>query len=192
MRRIKVRMTALVAVMAVLFLPLVLADEAASGVIEKMQVNGIENFSRLSGSSGFAGPVTGFGGATKPSAMAALKDLGFASVIDLRLADEEDVELDASRAAAEASGLQYIHLPLDSAKADPVVEKILAVLGNPVNQPVYIHCGSATRAAAVWMIGRVLHDGWEIDAASAEAQQIALKPEQAIAFATNYLDKHAR
>ena len=193
MRCIKVRITALLAAMAVFFPPLVLADGAAPGVIDKVQVTGVENFSRLSGSSGFGGPVAGFGGATKPSAMAALRDAGFASVINLRLSGEEDVALDASRAAAEASGLRYIHLPLDSAKADPVVvENILTALGNPTNQPVYIHCGSATRAAALWMIGRVLRDGWEIDAASAEAQQIARKPEQAIAFATNYLDKHAR
>ena len=193
MRCIKVRITALLAFVAVFFLPLDLAHGAAPGAIDKVQVTGVENFSRLSGSSGFGGPVAGFAGATKPSAMAALKNAGFASVINLRLSDEEDVELVASRAAAETLGLRYIHLPLDSAKADPgVVEKTLAALGNPTNQPVYVHCGSATRAAAIWMIGRVLRDGWEIDAASAEARQIALKPEQAIAIATTYLERHTR
>ena len=68
----------------------------------------------------------------------------------------------------------------------PVIENILATVGNQANQPVYIHCGSATRAAALWMIGRVLKDEWEVDAASSEAKVIALKPPEAVAFATAY------
>ena len=63
----------------------------------------------------------------------------------------------------------------------------MAVLGDEANQPVYIHCNSATRAAALWMIKRVLEDDWEIDEARAEAEGIALKPEDAAAFATQYL-----
>ena len=187
----KLRIIAIVATVAMLFVPHVLAGGAAVGEIEKVDIAGIKNFSRLSGSSGFGGSVAGFGGATQPSAMVSLKKAGFAAVINLRLASEESVDMDASRAAAEGAGLQYHHLPLDSAKIDPVViENFLATVGDQANQPVYIHCGSATRAAALWMIGRVLKDGWEIDAASAEAEIIALKPPAAIAFATTYITTH--
>lgn len=167
---------------------LVLAGGPMSDEVVKMEIPGIENFSRLTGASGYGGPVVGFGGATQASAFVALKDAGFASVINLRLASEDRVDVRAGRTAAEQLGLQYVHLPLDSDTVSPaVIESFLATVSNRDNQPVYIHCGSATRAAAVWMIGRVLQDGWDIDAASAEAELIALKPEQAIAFAKAYL-----
>ncbi|MEH6593568.1 MAG: sulfur transferase domain-containing protein [Halioglobus sp.] len=189
----KRRIVSIVAPVVVLFVSCALAGGAATRDIEKVDIDGIRKFSRLSGSSGFGGSVVGFGGATQPSAMATLKNEGFVAVINLRLASEEDVEIDASRVAAEAEGLRYIHLPLDSAKVDPeVIENMLATIGDQANQPVYIHCGSATRAAALWMIGRVSKDGWEVDAATAEVEVIALKPPEAIAFATAYIKSQGR
>ena len=160
------------------------ADQAlaASAQVTKAEVPGIKNFSRLGG-------ATGFGGATRPSAMARLKDDGFAAVINLRLASESDVDVDASRAAAETAGLTYIYLPFDAANPDPqLVPNFLAAVGDEANQPVYIHCASATRVAGLWMIKRVLEDGWEIDQARVEAEAIAMKPEQSVAFATKYIE----
>ena len=94
-------------------------------------------------------------------------------MINLRLASEENVDLEGSIDGARAAGLNYIHLPFDTAApASEVVEEFLEAVGNEANQPVYVHCGSATRAAALWMISRVLADGWQISAASAEAGQI--------------------
>jgi uncharacterized protein (TIGR01244 family) len=120
--------------------------------------------------------------------MAWLKSQGFATVINLRLTGEEGADVDSSRAEAQAAGLNYIHFPFNPKVATrDVVIGFLTVVGNPANQPVYIHCGSATRAGALWMIGRVLRDGWEIDAASKEAEAIAAKPEEAIAFATQFI-----
>jgi uncharacterized protein (TIGR01244 family) len=109
-------------------------------------------------------------------------------VINLRLATEDSADIDGSRAAAEAAGLNFIHLPFDAKNPDPgVVGTFLATAGDGGNQPVYIHCHSATRAAALFMIGRVLEDGWQIDVASEEVEAIAKKPSAAIAFATRYL-----
>ena len=176
-----------------LYLTAAVFSAMANGEVVKVEAVGIENYSRLEGSSGFAGSPVGFGGATQPAAMEYLKRDGFATVISLRLANEEGVDNDASRTAAQAAGLQYINLPFDTDKPDPAtVEDFLAVVGNQANQPVYIHCGSATRAASLWMIGRVLNDGWEVEAASDEAKMIALKPPAAIAFATTYLASHGK
>ena len=95
------------------------------------------------------------------------------------------------RAAAKAVGLNYVHLPFepeDPASRDTqVINNVLAALGDEANHPVYIHCHSATRVAAIWMIGRVLRDGWKFDAAREEADEIAEKPEEANAFVTQYL-----
>ena len=162
------------------------ADEVAAGsaepiTAEKADVPGVRNFTQV-------GPNTGFGGATQPSAMPILKEKGFATVINLRLESESDTGFADSRAAAEAAGLEYVHLPFDTSDMDPqLIPDFLATVDDPARQPVYVHCGSATRVAALWMIKRVQEDGWTIEQASREAEAIAGKPPQAIAFAENYL-----
>ena len=111
-------------------------DRTAFAQVEKVEMPGIENFSR-------AAAGAGFGGATRPSAMPGLKKEGFASVINLRLASEAGADVDASRIAAEAAGLRYIHLPLDAGDPAPqIVPDFLAAVGDQENQPVYFHCGS--------------------------------------------------
>jgi uncharacterized protein (TIGR01244 family) len=165
-----------------------LACAPTTPTLEKHAAPGITNLTRLDGVPTFAGSLVGFGGATEPSAMSWLRSEGFETVISLRSASEDGADIEGSRAAAEAAGLNYIHLPFDPASPEPdVVNKFLAAAGAANNQPVYIHCGSATRVAALWMVGRVLEDGLEIDAASKEAEAIAMKPADAIAFATKYL-----
>jgi uncharacterized protein (TIGR01244 family) len=155
-----------------------------SAQVKHVDTPGITNFSRVDDN-------VGCGGATAPSAMAELKKQGFVSVINLRLASEEGADIDASRAAARAAGLEYIHLPFDSAKPDPqVVEKFLAAVKVDGNQPVYIHCKSANRVGVLWMIKRVLQDGWEIDKARDEATAIGLSGPQANLLAVNYIMAH--
>ena len=162
-----------------------------SVLVEKTDIPGIVNFSRIESSTGFAGSPVGFGGATQRSAMSLLKDEGYAAVINLRLVSERGADVEGSRAAAEAAGLNYIHLPLNPQKLTPaVVDAFVAALGNGENRPVYVHCASATRVAALWMIGRVQTDGWDIDAAEAEARMIAAKPDSAVALATRYMTLH--
>ena len=165
-----------------------LAFSSAMAEVEKVDIPGVSNFSKIDGAPGFAGSLVGFGGATSPSAMPGLKSAGFTTVLNLRLGSEDGANIDGSRAAAEAAGLHYISLPFDSQNPDPaVVTEVLSILDNKANQPVYIHCNSATRAAALWMIGRVLRDGWPVDTASKEVEMISANPSKSIAFATAYL-----
>lgn len=165
-------------------LALVAASPAAQ--VKKGDVPGITNFSRVDA-------TVGCGGATQPSAMSELKKQGFASVINLRMASEPGAEVEASRSAAEAAGLKYIHLPFDTSKPDPaLVENFLGAVSNKANQPVYIHCGSANRVGAVWMIKRALQDGWEIDKAREEAEAIGLTNPKLKEFATDYILSHKK
>ena len=185
----KFRNLVFVATLAMLFVPHVMSGGPSITQVEKVEVPGIDNFSKIEKTSGFAVNTIGFGGATQAVAMDSLKRQGFVTVINLRLDDEENIDLHGNSEAAKAAGLNYFHLPFDtSAPAKEVVDNFLKTVGNEVNQPVYVHCGSATRASALWMIGRVLVDGWELSAASAEVQKIARKPDDAIAFATAYID----
>ena len=151
------------------------------GQVKTAEMPDVVNFSRIEGKEGF-------GGATEPSAMGELKKNGFATVINLRHATEPGALIDASRTAAESAGLNYIHLPFSPADADSgLVDDFLAAVSNEANAPVYIHCASATRVAALWMIHRVLEEGWSLDDSEVEATVIAAKPADAIAFASKYI-----
>ena len=159
--------------------------------VSHTDVPGIMNFSQIDNAEALPGPKVGFGGATEPSAMPWLAEQGFAAVINLRLATEPGAEVAAERAVAEAVGLRAIHLPFNAEDPDPeLLEKFRTALGDRANQPVYIHCHSGTLAAALWMIWRVTDAGVELDTARAEAQSIALKPDEAVGFAEKYLETH--
>jgi uncharacterized protein (TIGR01244 family) len=162
----------------------VISGIAAAAQVQKAEVPGITNFSRV-------GATVGCGGATKPDAMAALKKQGFASVINLRMATEPGAEIDASRGAAEAAGLKYIHLPFNASSPDPqLVDRFLAAVSDTANQPVYIHCASANRVGAVWMIKRALQDGWPVEKAQQEAEAIGLSNAGLKKFAADYIAAH--
>jgi len=157
---------------------------SASAQVKKSELPGVRNYSRVDA-------TVGCGGATDPSAMAGLKKEGYVSVINLRLANEPGVDIDASRAAAQAAGLKYIHLPFNGSSPDPkVVSDFLSAVADKANQPVFIHCGSANRVGAVWMIKRVLQDGWAVDRAQTEAEAIGLTSPQLVAFASTYIKEH--
>jgi uncharacterized protein (TIGR01244 family) len=171
--------TSRLAAIAVLLLTLPLAAQ-----VQKSEREGIRNFSRVDA-------TVGCGGSVEPSALAALRKDGFVSVINLRLATEEGANVEVERGAAQAAGLKYIYLPFDAAAPDPaVVDRFLASVADKSNQPVFIHCGSANRVGGVWMIKRVLQDGWTVDRAREEAQAIGLRDPKLTAFATDYIAKH--
>lgn len=173
----KFRLVLAAAVAAVLTVP-------ALAQVQKKEMAGVRNYSRVDA-------TVGCGGATDAAAMPMLKKEGFTSVINLRLANEEGANVDASRAAAQGAGLKYFHLPFNAASPDPkVVETFLATVADRANQPVYIHCGSANRVGAVWMIKRVLQDKWSVERAATEAEAIGLTAPQLKAFATDYIAKH--
>jgi uncharacterized protein (TIGR01244 family) len=152
--------------------------------VTKKEIAGVRNYSRVDA-------TVGCGGATDPAAMAALKKEGFVSVINLRLASEQGANIEAGQAAAKAAGLKYIHLPFNGASPDPkVVDSFLAAVADRANQPVYIHCGSASRVGAVWMIKRALRDKWPDEKALVEAQAIGLSSPALTAFATDYIKTH--
>lgn len=141
---------------------------SAQTSVSKASVPGIINF-------GYLGKTVACAGATAPAALAEVRKLGYASVINLRVATEAGAEIAASAAAAKAAGLTFIHLPFDASAPDPMlVDRFLAAVTEPKNQPVFIHCASANRAAALWMIKRMVVDRWDEERAAAEAADLGL------------------
>lgn len=133
------------------------------------------------------------GGATTPEAFPELKKRGFASVINLRKDDEPGADVPGARAAATAAGLKYVHIPVDRTAPDPAsVDAFLGAVTDPANQPMYIHCGSANRVAALWLVKRVVVDGWDIPRAAEEATAIGLTNADLRKFAIDYATAHKR
>ena len=69
-----------------------------------------------------------------------------------------------------------------------MIDSFLVAVADRSNQPVYIHCGSANRVGAVWMIKRALRDKWPVEKALVEAQAIGLNNPALTTFATNYIN----
>ena len=133
------------------------------------------------------------GGATTAEAFPELKKRGFASVINLRKDDEPGVDIPGARAAADAAGLKYIHIPVDRSTPDAAsVDAFISAVTDPANQPMYIHCGSANRVAAMWLVKRAVVDGWDIPRATDEATAIGLTSESLKRFAIEYATAHRK
>jgi uncharacterized protein (TIGR01244 family) len=164
----------------------VLAAVPALAQVQKKEIAGVANYSRVDA-------TFGCGGRVDPSAMRALKAEGYVSVVNLRQASEPGADVEAGRKSAQEAGLKYIHLPFDAGSPDPkVVESFLASVNDRANQPVFIHCGSANRVGALWLIKRVVNDGWPIDKAQAEAETIGLSSAKLAAFAVEYAKTHLK
>ena len=154
----------------------VLALLAASALVASVHAqqvtketrDGIKNFSRLETTVACAGAITS-------DAMPEIKKMGFASVINLREAQEPGADIDTHRAAAEAAGLRYYHVPFNGAKPDPkAADQFVKIISSKEAAPAFIHCASANRASAMWLIKRIVVDHWEVERATAEAEALGL------------------
>ncbi len=133
------------------------------------------------------------GGATSPEAFPELKKQGFVSIINLRRESEPGADIPAAKAAASAAGLKFIHIPVDAANPQPAsADAFLAAVTDRANQPVYIHCASANRVGAMWLIKRMVVDGWDVQRASEEAATIGLSIERLKQFAIDYAAQHRK
>lgn len=159
---------------------------AGQSPVKKSTVEGITNFAQVETTVACAGAIT-------PESLARIRKMGFASVINLRLESEEGANIEAESAAAKAAGIRFIHLPLNSSAPDPaVVDRFLKIIVEPGNEPAFIHCHSGNRAAALWLIKRILIDNWDQDRALEESAQLGLINPGLKTFALNYIQTHRR
>jgi uncharacterized protein (TIGR01244 family) len=120
--------------------------------------------------------------------LARLKQEGVRSLINLRRPQEDESGQATEKKTAEELGFKYFSIPVDSADIRPEqVEEFRAIVKDPANGPFFIHCRTAGRVGAFWMIHRVLDDGWSCDKAEQEARQIGLASPHLLAFAKSYI-----
>ena len=151
--------------------------------VSKDQVEGIRNLARLETTVACAGAITA-------DAIPEIRKMGFASIVNLRLATEQGADIDRHAALAKSVGLKYFHAPFDG-KPDPAAaERFLAAITAPGAEPAFIHCAGGNRAATMWLIKRLAVDKWDTEKAVAEAAALGQTSPQlrewAIAFAKTW------
>ena len=110
-----------------------LVGATAGAQVVRQEVPGIRNFTKIESTVACAGAI-------RPSAIPAIKDMGYASIINLRLPTEEGADIDANIAAAKAAGIPYYHIPFNGQSPDPaVVDTFLKTIATPGVQPAFIH-----------------------------------------------------
>lgn len=110
-----------------------LAGTAASAQVVRQEVPGIRNFAQVESTVACAGAIT-------PGAIQEIKKMGFASIINLRLATEQGADIDGHTAAAKAAGIPYYHIPFSgSAPEAAAVDTFLKTITAPGVQPAFIH-----------------------------------------------------
>ena len=84
-------------------------------------------------------------------------------------------------------------IPFNGQQPDPkAVDQFLATIADKSNQPVFVHCASASRVGSMWLVKRVLQDGWAVDKATEEAKLIGLKSEPLEKFSLEYIASHKK
>ena len=130
------------------------------------------------------------GGQPRPEHFDMLKHEGVKAVINLRTPAEH--RADEEESAVKGAGLRYFNIPVVFSSPRPEqVDEFLRITDDPANRPAFIHCASAVRVGAFWMIRRVLRDGWTRSAAEAEAQKIGFKESPDLRnFVLAYIESH--
>jgi protein tyrosine phosphatase (PTP) superfamily phosphohydrolase (DUF442 family) len=138
--------------------------------IRREDFPGLANYFPIDGTASSGGPVQ-----SSDWALSELWRRGFKTFIDV--APGRDAESVAT--AARGIGMKYMAMSiardgagsqLDAAKIEPVIK----ALTDPANQPVFLHSANGRLTAVLWMIKRVLTDGWTVEQAGAEATTIGL------------------
>lgn len=110
-----------------------LGAHAAAAQVVRESVPGIRNLARVESTVACAGAIT-------PDVVPAIKKMGYRSIINLRLASEPGAEIEAHRAAAQAAGIAYLHIPFSATSPDPAaVDAFLRAIAAPDVSPAFIH-----------------------------------------------------
>jgi uncharacterized protein (TIGR01244 family) len=158
-------------------------------LVEKTVANdlaGIPNFLKLNNQVWTGGQPT-------IEHLSKLKEAGVKVIINLRPHGEHNGDVEAAK--VKDLGMTYFNIPVVYREpADPAAVAFLKITDEQLkNGPVFIHCAAAIRVGALWMIRRVLRDGWDFDKALEEANQIGMRNQQhLITFAREYIERNKK
>ncbi len=136
-----------------------------------------------------AGSVWLCGQPTKED-LALAKEKGIDIVLTLRGQDE--IDWDEAKFAKDL-GLDFKRIAFRSPESltDEVFDETRALLNNAKNdkKDVMVHCGSANRVGAIWLVHRMIDHGVAKDQAEKEAKEVGLRNEDYLKRALEYVAK---
>ena len=105
-------------------------------------------------------------GQPQPEDWQRLAEQGFRTVVNIR-SDPERAAV--QRAGAEEAGLRYVYAPLPAYQLEAEhLAEFARIVEQPESRPLFVHCRSATRVALMWMLYRIVYQGWTQAEAEAE------------------------
>ncbi|MGE5610420.1 MAG: fused DSP-PTPase phosphatase/NAD kinase-like protein [Bacillota bacterium] len=119
-------------------------------------IPGVDNFAQVS-------PVLYRGAQPTRQGFIELQSRGIKTILNLRTSDTDRDDL-------QGLHLNYIRIPSRASKPkDPDLAKVLKVIQDPANQPVFIHCHrGADRTGFAIAAYRMVEQGWSYEEATAE------------------------
>jgi protein tyrosine/serine phosphatase len=128
-----------------------------------IEPSGVHNFHELN-SAVYRG--------AQPSAegFQSLAKLGVKTIIDLR---ETGHRATTEKKLVEAAGMKYVNIPLNghAAPSEEQVTRLLALLNDKTDGPVFVHCRrGADRTGTIIACYRISHDHWNNEKALGEAK----------------------
>src|SRR5215212_9167011 len=87
------------------------ANDSSAQVV-RQEMAGVTNFAKIESTVACAGAIT-------PAAIEELKKMGYASIINLRLATEPGADIEKHTAVAKAVDIPYYHIPFSATAPEP-------------------------------------------------------------------------
>ncbi|MFG6564589.1 beta-lactamase hydrolase domain-containing protein [Sulfitobacter sp. 1A13421] len=119
---------------------------------------------------------------------------GMKTLVNFRASDEKGgLSPDAERLVAEKLGLNYLHHPVTPDSLGPETVDEFRKSLDDLPQPVFLHCASGKRAAAMTLMALAADKGWDGDTALQEgkARGIDLTEEKIGQLVKSYADSKA-
>ena len=115
-----------------------------------------------------------------------LRRQGIKRVINMR--HEQEINGLGEPALVKSLGMTYVSIPWSAPEelTDALIEKARKLFSE-VDTPTLIHCGSANRVGALWMIWRALDGALDANEAMKEARRVGLRTQPYATRALNYI-----
>ena len=117
------------------------------------------------------------------------KKRGIKTVVTLRRNGELNWD---EKQVVDDLGLEFIRLSFSGPDSltDDIFGRSLQVLSDKQKAPLMLHCGSANRVGAIWLVHRVINDGVPLDQAVKEAKVVGLRTPGYEEKARQYIKKN--
>lgn len=123
-----------------------------------------------------------------PADLERAKEAGIRTVINQR--PESELGDFDERTAVTSIGLRYENPGWNGPDqlTDEIIEETLDLL-RTADRPLLMHCASANRTGAIWIVYRALDGGLDVDAAVAEARTVGLRTAEYERIARAYVER---